>query len=145
MRLEISIFYKSPQGPWMQSSCLHIKWTFVHSWCKCTLLVPTSTCKMHSTTIQGANWIIFACKIHSHAFLVQMYMFYAKYIDLHLQCILVHSRCKPNYFGPQVYPMGSLVITLVVCLSVCVFVSVFKYLRDCLLFFSEILHEVGDQ
>ena len=45
------------------------------------------------------------------------------------------------YFGPRVYPKGSLVIALVsVC--VCVRVSVFEYLRDCSLVFSSFLHEV---
>ena len=47
------------------------------------------------------------------------------------------------YFGPRVYPKGSLVIALVrVCVCVCVRVSVFKYLRDCSLVFSSFLHEV---
>ena len=48
-----------------------------------------------------------------------------------------------NVFGPQVYPKGSLVITLVVCLCVCV--SVFENLRDFILVFSEILHDIGGQ
>ena len=49
-----------------------------------------------------------------------------------------------KYFGPRVYPKGSLVITSVVRLSVrpCVRPSVFKYLRDCSLVFSSFLHEV---
>ena len=43
------------------------------------------------------------------------------------------------YFGPRVYPKGSLVIAL---FRPCVRVSVFKYLRDCSLVFSSFLHEV---
>ena len=46
-----------------------------------------------------------------------------------------------KYFGPRVYPKGSLVIALV-RVSACVCQSVFKYLRDRLLVFSNFLHEV---
>ena len=48
-----------------------------------------------------------------------------------------------SYFGPRVYPLGSLVIALVrpsVCQSVCP--SVFEYLGDRSLVFSETSHEV---
>ena len=48
-----------------------------------------------------------------------------------------------KYFGPRVYPKGSLVIALVrLCVCVCVRPSVFKNLRDRSLFFSNFLHEV---
>ena len=46
-----------------------------------------------------------------------------------------------NYFGPWVYPRGSLVIALVRGPSVRG-PSVFKYLRDRSLVFSNFLHEV---
>ena len=54
------------------------------------------------------------------------------------------------YFGPWVYPIGSIEIALVsplVCWSVCLSVrlSAFKYLGDRSLVFSEILHEVSGQ
>ena len=43
-----------------------------------------------------------------------------------------------SYFGPRVYPKGSLVVAL----SAHVCVSVFEYLRGCSLVFSSFLHEV---
>ena len=55
-------------------------------------------------------------------------------------CSLVFSN-----FGPRVYPMGFIVITLVsplVCLSV--HPSVFEYLGDHTLFFFNFLHEVRE-
>ena len=55
------------------------------------------------------------------------------------QCMIGRSVRNFSYFGPRVYPKGSLVIALV---RVFVCVSVFKYLRDCSLFFSSFLHEV---
>ena len=47
-----------------------------------------------------------------------------------------------SYFGPRVYPLGSIVIALV---RPSVRPSVFKYLRDRSLVFSETLHEVRGQ
>ena len=47
-----------------------------------------------------------------------------------------------RHFGPRVYPLGSIVITLV---RPSVRLSVFKYLGDRSLVFSETLHEVRGQ
>ena len=51
-----------------------------------------------------------------------------------------------RYFGPQVYPLGSIVIALVrLSVRPSVRLSVFKYLRDRSLVFFETLHEVRGQ
>ena len=61
-------------------------------------------------------------------------------------CILSVEMFYNIDFGPQVYPLGSIVIALVrlsVSLSVCL--SVLKFLRDRSLVFSETLHEFRGQ
>ena len=72
-----------------------------------------------------------------HMLQFEMYLFYSMFYSKSLcfvQFIII------SYFGPQVYPRGSLVITLVCGPSVRW--SLFKYLRDRSLFFSNFLHEV---